>query len=111
MRMKSTFTGRCRRGRTSRVIRITTLSGSGRHLPPYLNAVKLPMIHVAGWWDQEDFYGPQKIYELMERHDAEGRNYFVAGTLEPRRVEREREEAGGDRFRQRYGGVLPGEDF
>ena len=46
---------------------------------PYLNAVKLPMIHVAGWWDQEDFYGPQKIYELMERHDAEGRNYFVAG--------------------------------
>jgi hypothetical protein len=46
---------------------------------PYLNAVKLPIIHVAGWWDQEDFYGPQKIYELMERHDAERRNYFVAG--------------------------------
>jgi putative CocE/NonD family hydrolase len=46
---------------------------------PYLNAVKLPIIHVAGWWDQEDFYGPQKIYELMERHDAARRNYFVAG--------------------------------
>jgi putative CocE/NonD family hydrolase len=46
---------------------------------PYLNAVKLPIIHVAGWWDQEDFYGPQKIYELMEGHDAERRNYFVAG--------------------------------
>jgi uncharacterized protein len=45
----------------------------------YLNAVKLPMIHTAGWWDQEDFYGPQKIYELMERHDGERRNYFVAG--------------------------------
>jgi putative CocE/NonD family hydrolase len=46
---------------------------------PYLNAVKLPIVHVAGWWDQEDFYGPQKIYQLMERHDTEGRNYFVAG--------------------------------
>jgi putative CocE/NonD family hydrolase len=46
---------------------------------PYLNAVKLPIVHVAGWWDQEDFYGPQKIYELMEKHDAERRNYFVAG--------------------------------
>jgi putative CocE/NonD family hydrolase len=44
-----------------------------------LNAVKLPIVHVAGWWDQEDFYGPQKIYELMERHDTQRRNYFVAG--------------------------------
>ena len=46
---------------------------------PYLTAVKMPILHVAGWWDQEDFYGPQKIYELMERHDTEQRNYFVAG--------------------------------
>ena len=46
---------------------------------PYLNAVKIPIVHTAGWWDQEDFYGPQKIYELLERHDAEHRNYFVAG--------------------------------
>ena len=46
---------------------------------PYLNAVKLPILHVAGWWDQEDFYGPQKIYELLERHDSQQRNYFVAG--------------------------------
>ncbi|HEV2447525.1 MAG TPA: CocE/NonD family hydrolase [Candidatus Sulfopaludibacter sp.] len=46
---------------------------------PYLNAVKLPIIHVAGWWDQEDFYGPQKIYELLEPHDTRHRNYFVAG--------------------------------
>ena len=45
----------------------------------YLTAVKLPILHVAGWWDQEDFYGPQKIYELMERHDTQQRNYFVAG--------------------------------
>ena len=46
---------------------------------PYLNAVKLPIIHVAGWWDQEDFYGPQEIYARMERHDSAHYNYFVAG--------------------------------
>jgi putative CocE/NonD family hydrolase len=46
---------------------------------PYLNAVKIPIVHVAGWWDQEDFYGPQKIYETLEPHDTEHRNYFVAG--------------------------------
>ena len=46
---------------------------------PYLKAVKIPIIHTAGWWDQEDFYGPQKIYELLEQHDTEHRNYFVAG--------------------------------
>jgi len=46
---------------------------------PYLNAVKLPIIHVAGWWDQEDFYGPQRIYAGMEPHDTGHRNYIVAG--------------------------------
>ncbi len=46
---------------------------------PYLTAVKIPIIHTAGWWDQEDFYGPQKIYELLEKHDSARRNYFVAG--------------------------------
>jgi putative CocE/NonD family hydrolase len=34
---------------------------------------------VGGWWDQEDFYGPLKIYELLERHDSLGRNFLVVG--------------------------------
>jgi putative CocE/NonD family hydrolase len=34
---------------------------------------------VAGWWDQEDFYGPQKIYSLLEQNDAKHLNYFAAG--------------------------------
>jgi putative CocE/NonD family hydrolase len=46
---------------------------------PYLNAVKVPILNVAGWWDQEDFYGPQKIYEALEPNDRGQRNYFVAG--------------------------------
>jgi hypothetical protein len=39
----------------------------------------LPLLHVAGWWDQEDFYGPQKIYQTLEQTDSEHLNYFVAG--------------------------------
>ncbi len=46
---------------------------------PYLTRVTVPMLNVAGWYDQEDFYGPQTIYKLLERHDQHGRNYFVAG--------------------------------
>jgi putative CocE/NonD family hydrolase len=34
---------------------------------------------VAGWWDQEDFYGPLKIYELLERHDSGNQNFLVVG--------------------------------
>ena len=46
---------------------------------PYLKKVTVPNLNVAGWWDQEDFYGPQKIYETLEKHDPRHWNYFVAG--------------------------------
>ncbi len=46
---------------------------------PWLNRVTVPMLNVAGWWDQEDFYGPIKIYELLERHDTEHKNFLVVG--------------------------------
>ncbi len=46
---------------------------------PYLKKVTVPNLNVAGWWDQEDFYGPQKIYEALEKHDPRHWNYFVAG--------------------------------
>jgi hypothetical protein len=36
-------------------------------------------MHVAGWWDQEDFYGPVKIYETLEAKDEKRLNYLVAG--------------------------------
>jgi hypothetical protein len=41
--------------------------------------VTVPTLHVAGWWDQEDAYGPLKAYELLERTDTAGENYLVAG--------------------------------
>jgi len=45
----------------------------------YLTRVTVPTLTVAGWWDQEDFYGPQKIYETLEPHDSGKMNFFVAG--------------------------------
>lgn len=41
--------------------------------------VAVPNLIVAGWWDQEDFYGPLKIYEHQERGDDHGRNFLVIG--------------------------------
>lgn len=46
---------------------------------PWLNRVAVPTLNVAGWWDQEDFYGPLKIYELLERHDSANQNFLVVG--------------------------------
>ncbi|MBA3357354.1 MAG: CocE/NonD family hydrolase [Pyrinomonadaceae bacterium] len=46
---------------------------------PWLTRVTVPTLNVAGWWDQEDFYGPIKIYELLERHDSANKNFLVVG--------------------------------
>jgi putative CocE/NonD family hydrolase len=46
---------------------------------PYLTKVNVPMLNVGGWWDQEDFYGPIKIYETLEPHDTKHLNYLVVG--------------------------------
>jgi len=46
---------------------------------PWLNKVTVPTLNVAGWWDQEDFYGPIKIYELLEKHDTNNQNFLVVG--------------------------------
>jgi uncharacterized protein len=46
---------------------------------PYLRDVKVPTLNVAGWWDQEDFYGPIQIYQALEQHDSKHLNYLVVG--------------------------------
>ena len=46
---------------------------------PYLTSVRVPTLNVAGWWDQEDFYGPIRIYKALEAHDAKRLNYLVVG--------------------------------
>jgi putative CocE/NonD family hydrolase len=46
---------------------------------PWLKRVTVPTLNVAGWWDQEDFYGPIKIYELLEQYDSARENFLVVG--------------------------------
>jgi predicted acyl esterase len=43
-----------------------TSSGKDQALVNQLKKVTVPIMHVAGWWDQEDFYGPVKAYEILE---------------------------------------------
>jgi uncharacterized protein len=44
-----------------------------------LDSPRVFIMNVAGWWDQEDFYGPQKTYELLEKNDSKNKNYIVIG--------------------------------
>ena len=48
-------------------------------LEPRLTKVTVPTLNVAGWCDQEDFRGPLRIYELLEKHDAKDRNFLTVG--------------------------------
>jgi len=44
-----------------------------------LDSPRVYIMNVAGWWDQEDFYGPQKAYEVWEKRDKNHKNYIVIG--------------------------------
>lgn len=48
-------------------------------LEPRLTKVTVPTLNVAGWFDQEDFRGPLKIYELLEKADKSNQNFLVVG--------------------------------
>jgi predicted acyl esterase len=44
-----------------------------------IKKTRVPIMHVAGWWDQEDFYGPIKAYEILEKTDTNDMNHLVVG--------------------------------
>ena len=48
-------------------------------LIPSLTQVTVPTLNVAGWWDQEDFYGPIAIYERLEKFDRDNKNFLIVG--------------------------------
>ena len=51
-----------------------------RHAVAYgLKGPTVPNLNVAGWWDQEDFYGPVATYERLEEKDTKNQNFMVAG--------------------------------
>lgn len=48
-------------------------------LEPRLTRVTVPTLNVAGWYDQEDFRGPLRIYDRWEKHDRADQNFLVVG--------------------------------
>lgn len=40
---------------------------------------QIPIMHVGGYYDQEDLNGPQIMYEHLEKKDSFNRNYIVLG--------------------------------
>jgi putative CocE/NonD family hydrolase len=51
-----------------------------RHAVAYgLKEATVPNLNVAGWWDQEDFYGPIMTYQRLEKTDKKNLNYLVVG--------------------------------
>lgn len=45
----------------------------------YVRQPEIPMLHVGGYYDQEDINGPQLMYAHMEKKDSFNRNYIVLG--------------------------------
>jgi hypothetical protein len=54
-----------------------------RAVQSHLNSVAVPTLEVGGWWDQEDLWGPQEEYAVLEKHnqpnDPLHRVYMVLG--------------------------------
>ncbi len=44
-----------------------------------LHSSTVPNLNVAGFWDQEDPWGPWQIFRHAEEHDPENTNFMVAG--------------------------------
>lgn len=45
----------------------------------YIQYPQIPMLHVGGYFDQEDINGPQLMYSHMEKKDSFHRNFLVLG--------------------------------
>lgn len=52
---------------------------SSRGVEHDLHAVTVPTLSVGGYYDQEDMYGPQEEYDVLEPHDDHHENFLVLG--------------------------------
>ena len=51
-----------------------------RHAVAYtLHEPTVPNLNVAGWWDQEDFFGPMMTYGRLAKADKKNYNFLVVG--------------------------------
>ncbi len=44
-----------------------------------IHKAEIPMLHVGGYFDQEDLNGPQEQYAHMEKQDATNKNFILLG--------------------------------
>ena len=44
-----------------------------------MKSIQVPTLTVGGYYDQEDLYGPQQLYNMLEPHDAHQENFLVLG--------------------------------
>jgi uncharacterized protein len=51
----------------------------GKALDRLVREPKVPTLTVAGWWDQEDFYGPMSTYLAYEKNNQAGLSHLVVG--------------------------------
>ncbi len=52
---------------------------SSRGVEHHLDTVAVPTLSVGGYYDQEDMWGPQEEYSVLEPHDAKRENFLVLG--------------------------------
>jgi uncharacterized protein len=52
---------------------------SSRGVEHHLDKVAVPTLSVGGYYDQEDMWGPQEEYKMLEPHDTEHENFLVLG--------------------------------
>jgi hypothetical protein len=52
---------------------------SSRGVEHHLNSVTVPTLSVGGYYDQEDMWGPQEEYKVLEPHDSKHENFLVLG--------------------------------
>jgi uncharacterized protein len=46
---------------------------------PHLHDIRMPVLHVASWFDAEDFYGPMTIYQQIEKLNPDNQSVLVVG--------------------------------
>jgi hypothetical protein len=52
---------------------------SSRGVERHLDEVAVPTLSVGGYYDQEDMWGPQEEYKMLEPHDTERENFLALG--------------------------------
>jgi putative CocE/NonD family hydrolase len=50
-----------------------------RGVEQHLDKVAVPTLSVGGYYDQEDMWGPQEEYKMLEPHDSNHENFLVLG--------------------------------